>query len=211
MTAGWQVVAASAVLSAGPLPPVPGFAHSRFSPLVREAVRGCLGEPGADALHGRPGDRTAVVLGTGFGDVTTHDLASERLANGLLPSPLLFYQAVPTAILGQLCHEYGITGPVTCVSALGDVAESVLPLAATLVAVEELAQALVIGVELAPSPRTVRVAAGDPRVLLPRTDAAVALLLRPGAGGAAPGGAGAEAFGGLAGLARLAEAPEDAR
>jgi len=209
VTATWRVVAASALLAPGdvPLPPVPGMAHSRFSPLVREAVRRCLGEPGEHALHGRPGDRTAVVMGTGFGDVTTHDLASERLARGLLPSPLLFYQAVPTAILGQICLDYGITGPVTCVSALGDVGETVLPLAATMVAVEEVAQALVIGVELGPSPRPARVAAADRRVLLPRADAAVALLLRPG-GDAAGGGADSplEEFGGLASLARLAAA-----
>lgn len=153
-------------------PPVPGFVGSRFGPLLVDAVRRCLGEPGADLLAGR-GARTALVLGTAFGDATSLDVAAEQLAAGRAPDPLLCYQAVPTAVMGQVSQNHGITGPLTCLAAAGDLTAELLDLADLMLAAGEADLVVLAGVELAPTARVARLA-GSAR---PWRDAAVCLLL----------------------------------
>ncbi|CCH29454.1 beta-ketoacyl synthase chain length factor [Actinosynnema sp. NPDC047251] len=161
---------------------VPGFVTSRFNPLVAAVAEQCLGAPGGDLIHGL-GERTAIVLATACGDTTTSDLATRKLVAGQVHSPLLFFQSVTTSILGHLARQYGITGPVSCVSACEDLAGSALRLADLLLFDDELEQVLVIGVELAPNDRVTwvrdRLGAEHPLGRLPLgEDAAVALLLR---------------------------------
>lgn len=133
------------------LPGVPGFVISRFNPLVNEVARRCLSIPGVGDVSG-PG--TAIVLGTIFGDSTTSDTASLNLVTGDVRNPLLFYQSVPTTILGNIARVYGITGPVICLSARKDPAAELAAVTDLLFLDSEIHRALCIEVELATNPRT---------------------------------------------------------
>ncbi|WP_344865627.1 ketosynthase [Amycolatopsis ultiminotia] len=163
------------------LPPIKGFVLSRFSPIVRRAVVGCLGEPGAD-LIGADGPATAIVLGTLSGDPTTLDTSTRRLIAGQVHSPLLFFQSVTTSILGHLGQEYGISGPVTCLSVRDDEGEETLRAADLLLTDESVRQVLVIGVEMAVNERLAagyaRAGGRDSPSRPADGDTAVAFLLR---------------------------------
>ncbi|WP_336320946.1 hypothetical protein [Streptomyces lavendofoliae] len=188
-----SVVGRAAVVSRGDAdapPGVPGFIESRFSPLVRQAVDLCW----MDAERAGPSrlaDRTGVLLLTAFGDSTTTDLASRRLIEGRVRNPLLFYQSVPTSILGFITRELGITGPLTCLSVHDGNAREAFETAGLMLADDSLDQLLLIGVELAGTARTSAAGEGIPGGVRDPSqgDAAAALLLRrppdpalPGAG-----------------------------
>ncbi|QEU90687.1 beta-ketoacyl synthase N-terminal-like domain-containing protein [Streptomyces kanamyceticus] len=196
---GRPTLAVAAAARVGPgatgaeLPAVPGFIASAFNPLVRETVRRCLGEPGADnPLVGPHPDTTAVVLATVAGDATTSDLASQRLVSGRVHNPLLFLQSVTTSILGHLTIEYGLTGPVSCLAADSGVGAEALDAAELLLLDDDIDQVLLIAAELAANPRTgaafAHLAASGGTGLPPGGDLAVALLLRE----AEAGGTGTE-------------------
>lgn len=154
------------------LPGVPGFIISRFNPLVNEVARRCLSVPVVGDVSG-PG--TAVVLGTVFGDSTTSDTASINLVTGDVRNPLLFYQSVPTTILGNVAREYGITGPVICLSVRKDPAAELAALTDLLFLDNEIYRVLCIEVELATNPRTALLSQKR------TTDVATATFLRKGA------------------------------
>ncbi len=166
-----------------PLPRLPGFVESAFSPLAYEVSRQCLTE--------RPGDgaRTAVVLASLMGDTTTADLASRRMVSGRVHNPLLFMQATANSVLGHISREFGITGQMLSLSILDDPAAELLAMADLLLEDPELDRVLVLGVELGGGERVAamyRELAADsdhPAPALPApAGLAVALLLgRPGA------------------------------
>lgn len=180
--------------SAGPtakatvdLPSIPGFAVSTFGPLVHAVSTACLGPPGGVTNHvAGQKTRTAIVLATVHGDVTTTDSATRRAVAGRAPNPILFFQSVATSILSHLTHLYGIEGALTCISSVHDPAIDALMLADNLLDDPSLHQVLVIGVELEPNARAhqsaeqARVAAelDVPSPSLPTRDAAIALLVR---------------------------------
>ncbi|WP_130796184.1 ketosynthase [Streptomyces otsuchiensis] len=171
----------------GALPGLPGFIESRFNPLVKTVSDRCLAGAAPDGL-GVSGDHTAVVLVTGFGDVTTTDLASRRLAAGQANNPLLFYQSVPTSVLGVVTRDHRIRGPVTCLSVEDSrSAAAAFETVGLLLAEEGVHRLLLIGVELAASPRTRAALAARGSSPGPEAggDAAVALLL--GRYGSSPG------------------------
>jgi hypothetical protein len=147
------------------VPPVPGFIESTFNPLVYHTVKSLLaGAAGAAA--------TGVVLGSELGDTTTSDVASQNLARGRIRNPLLFYQSIPSSILGYLSRELGITGRMSCVSS-GTLLADLLEMADLMLADPRTEQVAVIAIELAPNPRTealLRDGCGS--------DVAVGLLLR---------------------------------
>ncbi len=130
-----------------------GFIASRFSPLVYTAVSRCLDAAGADL----DGARTGVVLASVLGDTTTADVASRNLAEGRVHNPLLFYQSVPTSILGYLGRERGIRGPLACVSAGADAAERARELAELTLAAGDADAVLVLYAELRLDARSRRV------------------------------------------------------
>lgn len=170
----------TALPGAGQPPTVPGFIESRFSPLVKAVIDRCLAAGAPEGL-GDSGRRTALLLVTTFGDATTTDLAARRLAEGQPHNPLLFYQSVPTSILGFVTREHGITGPVSCVSARDPQdTPAVWDTAELLLLDEDVDQLLLVGIELAPNPRTaaVRAALGEDLTAVPAEDAAAAVLLR---------------------------------
>jgi hypothetical protein len=168
----WLVGSELGVRSARKAPPVPGFIESQFNPLVYEVARRCLSTGGGDA-------GTAIVLGSGFGDTTTADLASQNVAKGNVHNPLLFFQSVPTSILGHIAREFGIVGPLTCLAGGSELSAHVLEMADMLLDRSTIEQVLVLGVELQLNPRTTRVHAllgnDDAEASL---DIAVGMLLR---------------------------------
>jgi hypothetical protein len=127
-----------------------GFIVSRFNPLVYTAVSRCLDEAGAEL----DGDRTGVVLASVLGDATTADVASRNLVEGRVHNPLLFYQSVPTSILGYLGRERGIRGPLACVSAGADAAERSRELAELMIESGDADAVLVVYAELANGERS---------------------------------------------------------
>ncbi|WP_237277003.1 hypothetical protein [Streptomyces caniscabiei] len=179
-----------------PLPRLPGFVESAFSPLVYEVAARCLtgrqdgGTSRASEAANGGGSRTAVALASLMGDTTTADLASRRVVSGRVHNPLLFMQATPNSVLGHLSREFGITGQMFSVSTFGDPVTELLDMADLLLEDPELDQVLVVGVELGGGERWAAVhrelSAEDGRPVpdLPASAAlAVAVLLgRPGPG-----------------------------
>lgn len=167
-----------------PLPRLPGFVESAFSPLAYEAARQCLAE--------RPGERsrTAVALASTAGDTTTADLASRRMVSGRVHNPLLFMQATPNSVLGYLSREFGITGQMFSLSTLDDPLTELLSMADLLLEDPEVDRVLAVGVELGGSERLAAVyeeladGHGHPAPALPADAglAAAVLLGRPGNG-----------------------------
>lgn len=156
--------------------PVPGFIESQFSPLVYAVVKQCL-----SARDAGDGAGTAIVLGSGLGDTTTADVASQNVVKGSVHNPLLFYQSVPTSILGYVARELGITGPLSCMAGGAGLCTRMLEMADLLLEDEALHQVVVVGLELQLNPRTARIRAlqgtGGSE---PAADIAVGLLLRRG-------------------------------
>ncbi|MCZ4507787.1 hypothetical protein O3Q52_06115 [Streptomyces sp. ActVer] len=193
-----------------PLPRLPGFVESAFSPLAYEAARQCLAErpdggtsrsggtsrpeAGGEAESGG-GSRTAVALASTTGDTTTADLASRRMVSGRVHNPLLFMQATPNSVLGYLSREFGITGQMFSLSTLDDPVTELLSMADLLLEDPEVDRVLVVGVELGGGERLAAVyeelAGGNGRSVpvpaLPALPAdaglaAAVLLGRPGTG-----------------------------
>jgi len=142
----------SAVVHAGlQLPQLPGFMASDFAPLVYAAVRECVGDARPGHLLEGVGDRTGLVLGSRRFDTTSLELSVEHVNRGRV-SPILFYQVLPTAVLGQIARDYRLTGPVSCVAVTGDARAEVLELARLTLADRDAEWVLALTVELAPDP-----------------------------------------------------------
>ncbi|GFN30747.1 hypothetical protein [Paenibacillus xylaniclasticus] len=124
------------------IPPVPGFIESSFNPLVYRTIQ-------YYAENDRIRDRSklAIILGSTFGDTATADLASRNLLSGRLRNPLLFYQSVPNSILGYASSQYQMTEMFTCITYSGGAAAALLEMAELYLAMPEVEQVLVIGVE----------------------------------------------------------------
>ncbi|MER6140595.1 hypothetical protein ABT174_11095 [Streptomyces sparsogenes] len=129
-----------------PLPRLPGFVESSFSPLAYEVGSRCLTRQPGD------GSRTAVALASLMGDTTTADLASRRVISGQVHNPLLFMQATANSILGYLSREFGITGQTFSLSTLDDPLAELLAVADLLLEDPDLDRVLVLGVELGAQP-----------------------------------------------------------
>jgi 3-oxoacyl-(acyl-carrier-protein) synthase len=132
-----------------PPPPSPaGFVFSTFSPLVAAVAERCLAaEYGTAPADPARGARTATVLVSRCGDVTSAVLVAQAVDAGKRVAPLLFYQAVPNAILGYVTSRWGLTGPVVVLSPVGDPMTEGLSVAAGLIEDGDADEALVIAVE----------------------------------------------------------------
>jgi 3-oxoacyl-(acyl-carrier-protein) synthase len=145
-------IVASAQVHAGPqVPPLAGFFASDFAPLVYAAVRECLGDPRSGHLLEGVGDRVGIVLGSRRFDTASLELSVEQVNQGRV-SPILFYQVLPTAVLGHIARGYRLTGPVNCVAVTGDPREEVLEVARLLLADESAEWVLGLTVEMDPDP-----------------------------------------------------------
>ncbi|MCC9706339.1 hypothetical protein E4N62_14300 [Streptomyces sp. MNU76] len=179
-----------------PLPRLPGFVESAFSPLVYEVAARCLtARPRGDTsrsgeAESGEGSRTAVALASLMGDTTTADVASRRVVSGRVHNPLLFMQATANSVLGHLSREFGITGQMFSLSTLDDPATELLAMADLLLEDPELDRVLVVGVELGGGERWAAVHRelsadhGRPVPDLPASAAVAAAVLlgRPGSG-----------------------------
>jgi hypothetical protein len=100
-------------------PALPGYVLSSFSPLVAAAADGCLaGAPAATSATGR--ERTAVLLVSAGNDVVSAGHVRDRVAAGRRVGPLLFFQAAPNSVAGQVSAHWGLGGPVVCISPVLD-------------------------------------------------------------------------------------------
>jgi hypothetical protein len=135
---------------APPAEPVPGFVESAFNPTVFELCRQLLASGAVQPAA------TGIVLTSLHGDATTADVASRRLLEGKRRNPLLFYQSVPSSILGYVSAMYGITGPMLTLGGGDDVFEESLRLVAVMLACASLRSILLLGVAI---PTTLRVQA----------------------------------------------------
>ena len=99
----------------GELPAVAGFVESAFSPIVAAVADLCLssyfGTPPAGLARG---ERTAIVLATVTGDLTTAAAVASAVQAGRRVPPLLFYQSNPNAVAGYIAARWGLHGPVVC-------------------------------------------------------------------------------------------------
>lgn len=115
------------------LPGLPGFVLSTFNPLVAVVADRCLGR-----RHGiRPapadvGERTAVILISASGDLTSAEHVAGVVASGDLLGPLFFFQSVPNSVAGYVAARWQLGGPVVCLCPTGD------PLAAATAAADLL-------------------------------------------------------------------------
>jgi 3-oxoacyl-(acyl-carrier-protein) synthase len=143
---GLTVLASSTV--DGEPPALAGFVVSSFSPLVAEAAERCL-----RAYHGEPpveparGARTALVIASPTGDVTSAVHVARCVDSGSRVGPLLFFQSVPNAVAGHVAARWGLAGPVVCVSPAGDPMDEGLDVAALLMDDGDAGEALVVAVE----------------------------------------------------------------
>jgi len=159
------------------LPSVPRFVESNFPLAVSQVV---------SQVKGRrpPAEQVGFVLATSFGDVTTTDVASRRMAEGRPHNPLLFYQSIPNSILGHLSKGTNFTGPLSCVSAADLLLTQALTVAELTLEEGSADQILLIGVDLAESERIAAIrggpgTAGTPYpVGPPRADIAVVLVVQ---------------------------------
>ncbi len=143
---------AGAVVRAGDEPPqLPGFLASSFAPLVYAATRECLGDARSGHLLEGAGERTGIILGSQRFDTVTLEMSVEQVNRGRV-SPILFYQVLPTAVLGQIARDYRLTGPVSCVAVTGDAHAEVLELARLSLADEDAEWVLALTVELGSDP-----------------------------------------------------------
>lgn len=104
-----------------PLPALPGYVLSSFSPLVAAAADGCLTEhyqqPSASSASRQ---RTAVLLVSRGNDVVSAEHVRDKVASGRRVGPLFFFQAAPNSVVGQVTSHWGLGGPVVCISPVGD-------------------------------------------------------------------------------------------
>jgi 3-oxoacyl-(acyl-carrier-protein) synthase len=104
----------------GTPPPVPGFVHSSFSPLVAAVADRCLTEH-----YGKPPEppsdrqRTGLVLASRGGDRVSAEHVRQTVAAGHRLGPLFFFQSVPNSIAGHVAARWGLGGPVVCISPAG--------------------------------------------------------------------------------------------
>lgn len=130
----------------GAPPPLPGFILSSFNPLVAAVARRCLSrrpDPAATPT------RTAVVLASRCGDVTSAVHVASLVDSGTRVGPLFFFQSVPNAVAGYVAAREGLTGPVVCTSPARDGLADALAEAELLIADGDADEALVVLAEQA--------------------------------------------------------------
>lgn len=131
-------------------PKLPGFTASPFGPIIAHVADRCLSaHHGAHPAPTERGERTAVVLVTRLGDMATEAAVTGSVDSGKPASPLLFYQSVPSAVLGVVAARWGLGGPVICISPAGDALADGMDLAQLLVEDGSADDVLLVLVELA--------------------------------------------------------------
>ncbi len=132
----------------GEPPVVPGFIHSRFSPLVSAVADRVLTEHYLDPSSADGNrERTAILLVSQAGDQVSADQVSQIVAAGKRPGPLFFFQSVPNSIAGHVSAHWGLGGPVICLSPTTDPLAEGLDEAALLLSDGDADEVLLVLVE----------------------------------------------------------------
>jgi 3-oxoacyl-(acyl-carrier-protein) synthase len=130
--------------------PLPGFVASSFSPLVAATAGQCLARwYGAAPIAREEGERVALILASVRGDVAIARAIAEVVDSGGRMPPLLFFQSVATAVMGHIAAEWGIGGPLLCISPATDPAADAMALAASVLDDGDADSALVVLAEQA--------------------------------------------------------------
>ena len=104
-----------------PLPSLPGFVLSSFSPLVALVADRCLSEYYAEpSVPTASRQRTAVLVVSRSSDLVSAEHVRRTIAGGDRIGPLFFYQSAPNSVVGQIATHWGLGGPVVCISPVGD-------------------------------------------------------------------------------------------
>ncbi|MER5335374.1 beta-ketoacyl synthase chain length factor [Micromonospora sp. NPDC002717] len=145
----------------GAPPPLPGFVHSSFPPLVAAVAERCL----TRAYDGRPapdGERTAVVLASAAGDRASAAQVRATVAAGGRPGPLFFFQSVPNSVAGHVAARWGLGGPVVCLAPTGDPRDEGIAEVDLLLHDGDADRALLVLIEQAPDDGGARGPGGEP-------------------------------------------------
>lgn len=107
------------------VPPLPGFVHSAFNPLVAAVADRCLrrahrAAPARDADADADAERTAIVLVSPTGDEASAAHVRAAVAADRRPGPLFFFQSVPNSVAGHVAARWGLGGPVVCLAPTDD-------------------------------------------------------------------------------------------
>ncbi|TYC22272.1 hypothetical protein FXF52_21865 [Micromonospora sp. MP36] len=133
----------------GPPPPLPGFVHSAFHPLVAAVADRCLTR--RYGARPRPaGNRTAIVLVSASGDRASAEHVRATVAAGGRVGPLFFFQSVPNSIAGHVAARWGLDGPVVCLSPTGEPRADAVAEAELLLYDGDADEALLVLIEQAP-------------------------------------------------------------
>lgn len=131
-------------------PSLPGFTASPFAPIIAHVADLCLREhhkePPAPAERA---ESTAMVLVSELGDMATEAAVVESVDKGTRASPLLFFQSVPSAVLGLVSARWNLGGAVITISPAGDPLTEAMDLAQLLIEDGSATDVLVVLVELA--------------------------------------------------------------
>ncbi len=123
-------------------------------------------------------ERTAVLLVSAGNDVVSAGHVSDRVAAGRRVGPLLFFQAAPNSVVGQVSAHWGLGGPVVCISPVDDPLADGMAEAELLLADGDADEVLLILVEQADSEQADPGAGiSDPAAPAASRDRAHALLL----------------------------------
>lgn len=133
----------------GPPPPLPGFVHSPFPPLVAAVADRCLTRRYGDR-PAPPGTTCAVVLVSAAGDRPSAAHVRDTVTAGGRVGPLFFFQSVPNSVAGHVAARWGLDGPVVCLSPTGDPLAAGRAEADLLLYDGDADEALLVGIEEAP-------------------------------------------------------------
>jgi hypothetical protein len=133
-----------------PRPPkLPGFTASPFAPIIAHVADLCLAKYHERPIPEKRSEETAMVLVSQLGDMATEAAVVGCVDQGTKASPLLFYQSVPSAVLGVVSARWNLGGAVICISPASDPLEEGTDLARLLIEDGSAKDVLLVLVELA--------------------------------------------------------------
>lgn len=131
-------------------PDLPGFTASPFAPIIAHVADLCLTAryQGAPVPPDRA-ESTAMVMVSQLGDMATEAAVVGSVDQGTKASPLLFFQSVPSAVLGVVSARWNLGGAVISISPAGDPLAEGMDLAQLLIEDGSARDVLLVLVELA--------------------------------------------------------------
>jgi len=131
-------------------PNLPGFTASPFAPIIAHVADLCLKERYKEPpVPPERAEWTAMVLVSQLGDMATEAAVVGSVDKGTKASPLLFFQSVPSAVLGVVSARWNLGGAVITISPAGDPLTEAMDLAQLLIEDGSAKDVLLVLVELA--------------------------------------------------------------